>query len=65
MPNLCTNSAFTDVSDASGVGKPESKGMGVVLADFMSQSDLRLHFGIGKAQKVDLIEVKWPTTHKL
>ena len=25
---------FTDVSDASGVGKPESKGMGVVLADF-------------------------------
>jgi hypothetical protein len=25
---------FADVSDASGVGKPESKGMGVVLADF-------------------------------
>jgi hypothetical protein len=25
---------FTDVSDASGVSKPESKGMGVVLADF-------------------------------
>jgi hypothetical protein len=25
---------FTDVSIASGVGKPESKGMGVVLADF-------------------------------
>ena len=25
---------FTDVSDNSGVGKPESKGMGVVLADF-------------------------------
>ena len=25
---------FTDASDASGVGKPESKGMGVVLADF-------------------------------
>jgi len=24
---------FTDVSDASGVGKPEAKGMGVVLAD--------------------------------
>ncbi len=28
------NGTFTDVSDASGVGKPESKGMGVVLADF-------------------------------
>ena len=25
---------FTDVSDVSGVGKPEAKGMGVVLADF-------------------------------
>src|SRR5437879_2863591 len=25
---------FTDVSDASGVGKPESKGMGVVMEDF-------------------------------
>jgi hypothetical protein len=25
---------FTDVSEPSGVGKPESKGMGVVLADF-------------------------------
>jgi enediyne biosynthesis protein E4 len=25
---------FTDVSDSSGVGRPESKGMGVVLADF-------------------------------
>jgi enediyne biosynthesis protein E4 len=25
---------FTDVSEISGVGKPESKGMGVVLADF-------------------------------
>jgi enediyne biosynthesis protein E4 len=25
---------FTDVSDSSGVGKPEAKGMGLVLADF-------------------------------
>jgi hypothetical protein len=31
----------------------------------MSQSDLRLHFGIGKIETVDLIEVKWPTTEKL
>ena len=28
------NGTFIDVSDASGVGEPESKGMGVVLADF-------------------------------
>src|SRR6185437_17115488 len=30
----------------------------------MSQSDLRLHFGLGSAQRIDLIEVKWPTTQK-
>jgi enediyne biosynthesis protein E4 len=31
----------------------------------MSQSDLRLHFGLGNARAVDLIEVKWPTTQKI
>lgn len=31
----------------------------------MSQSDLRLHFGLGKAEVVDAIEVKWPTTQKI
>ena len=28
------------------------------------QGDLRLHFGIGRAEIVDLIEIKWPTTQK-
>ncbi len=31
----------------------------------MSQNDLRLHFGIGKLETVDAIEVKWPTTQKI
>ncbi len=31
----------------------------------MSQSDLRLHFGLGKAEVADVIEVKWPTTQKV
>jgi enediyne biosynthesis protein E4 len=31
----------------------------------MSQNDLRLHFGLGTAATVDVIEVKWPTTQKL
>ena len=31
----------------------------------MSQNDLRLHFGLGKAEIADVIEVKWPTTQKL
>jgi len=30
----------------------------------MSQSDLRLHFGLGKIEVIDTIEVKWPTTQK-
>jgi enediyne biosynthesis protein E4 len=31
----------------------------------MSQGDLRLHFGVGKAQVISSIEVKWPTTQKI
>jgi hypothetical protein len=31
----------------------------------MSQSDLRLHFGLGQAKVIDLLEVKWPTTQKI
>jgi enediyne biosynthesis protein E4 len=31
----------------------------------MSQNDLRLHFGLGTAEFVDVIEVKWPTTQKI
>src|SRR5258708_22516850 len=34
-------------------------------ASVMSQSDLRLHFGLGKIETVDSIEVKWPTTQKI
>ena len=31
----------------------------------MSQSDLRLHFGIGAAETIDVLEIKWPTTQKI
>jgi enediyne biosynthesis protein E4 len=31
----------------------------------MSQSDLRLHFGLGDSSQADLIEVVWPTTRKV
>jgi hypothetical protein len=30
-------------------------------SSYLSQSDLRLHFGLGKAQKADLIEIRWPS----
>jgi hypothetical protein len=28
---------------------------------YFSQSDLRVHFGLGKAHRVDLLEVRWPS----
>ena len=28
---------------------------------YISQSDLRIHFGIGQADKVDVLEVRWPS----
>jgi enediyne biosynthesis protein E4 len=28
---------------------------------YFSQSDLRVHFGLGKAEKVDVLEIKWPS----
>ena len=28
---------------------------------YISQSDLRIHFGLGKAEKVELLEVRWPS----
>jgi hypothetical protein len=31
----------------------------------MSQSDLRVHFGLGKTQTIDVLEVKWPTSQKI
>ncbi|MGD0471110.1 MAG: CRTAC1 family protein [Terriglobales bacterium] len=31
----------------------------------MSQSDLRLHFGVGQAKKIDRLDVNWPTTQKV
>jgi hypothetical protein len=31
----------------------------------MSQNDLRLHFGVGSAETIDAIEIKWPTTEKI
>jgi hypothetical protein len=28
---------------------------------YISQNDLRVHFGLGKAEKVELLEVRWPS----
>ena len=28
---------------------------------YISQNDLRVHFGVGKAEKIDLLELRWPS----
>ena len=28
---------------------------------YISQNDLRIHFGLGKAEKVDVLEIRWPS----
>jgi hypothetical protein len=28
---------------------------------YISQNDLRVHFGIGKSEKVELLEIRWPS----
>jgi hypothetical protein len=28
---------------------------------YISQSDFRLHFGLGKATKADAVEIRWPS----
>jgi hypothetical protein len=30
---------------------------------YMSQNDLRIHFGLGKANRIDLLEISWPSGH--
>src|ERR1700719_3675268 len=30
---------------------------------YFSQNDLRVHFGLGKAEKVDILEIRWPSGH--
>ncbi|UCG31708.1 MAG: CRTAC1 family protein, partial [Phycisphaerales bacterium] len=32
----------------------------VGVTGYLSQSDLRAHFGLGKADKADLVEIRWP-----
>jgi hypothetical protein len=36
-------------------------------ASYLSQNDLRLHFGLGKEEKLDSVEIQWPSgaTEKL
>jgi len=43
---------------ADGVSQVEEIRSG---SSYLSQNDLRLHFGLAKSTKVDLIEIRWPS----
>ena len=50
------------VSQAPGETKPHRQIDEVRSGGgYFSQNDLRIHFGLGKAEKVDLLEVRWPS----
>jgi hypothetical protein len=50
------------VTQAPGEDKPHQQIDEVRSGgSYISQNDLRLHFGIGKAAKVDVLEIRWPS----
>jgi enediyne biosynthesis protein E4 len=50
------------VTSVPGETKPHSQTDEVRSGgSYISQNDLRVHFGIGKAAKVNMIEIRWPT----
>ena len=53
---------LTCVTQAPGESKPHRQIDEVRSGGgYLSQSDLRVHFGLGKAEKVDSIEIRWPS----
>jgi hypothetical protein len=50
------------VTQVAGEAKPHSQIDEVRSGGgYFSQNDLRVHFGLGKAEKVDLLEIRWPS----
>jgi hypothetical protein len=53
---------LTCVTQARGEPKPHRQIDEVRSGGgYFSQNDLRVHFGLGKAEKVDLLEIRWPS----
>jgi hypothetical protein len=50
------------VTNVPGEGKPHQQIDEVRSGGgYFSQNDLRVHFGLGKAEKVELLEIRWPS----
>jgi enediyne biosynthesis protein E4 len=55
-------SRLTCVSHVPGESRPHRQIEEVRSGgSYISQNDLRAHFGLGKAEQVDLLEVRWPS----
>jgi enediyne biosynthesis protein E4 len=53
---------LTCVTHPAGEAKPHQQIDEVRSGgSYISQNDLRIHFGLGKADKVDVLEVRWPS----
>ncbi len=53
---------LTCVTRLAGESKPHSQIDEVRSGGgYFSQNDLRVHFGLGKAEKVDVLEIRWPS----
>jgi hypothetical protein len=53
---------LTCVTHVSGETKPHQQIDEVRSGgSYISQNDLRIHFGLGKAEKVDTLEIRWPS----
>ena len=61
-----TVTAHTEAQEASGMGKQPLRQIDEVRSggSYYSQNDLRLHFGLDKAVKADLVEIVWPSGQK-
>jgi hypothetical protein len=58
--------AATAPQDQSGVGKQPLRQIDEVRSggSYYSQNDLRIHFGLDKAEKADIVEISWPSGQK-
>jgi hypothetical protein len=55
---------LTCITQAPGESKPHRQIDEVRSGGgYFSQNDLRVHFGLGKAEKVELLEIRWPSGH--
>jgi hypothetical protein len=56
----CPRDAIGAVVIVTAAGGPRVRGEVASGRGYLSQSDLRVHIGLGEATRIDVIEVRWP-----